>query len=102
MSKANTENKWRSLVKSISWRIVAFVVLGTISYLFTGNWEETGLITLVYTFVQIFVYFLHERVWATIDWGKTAPIELLPHAEDISAKEVAVIQSHLKQLGYIE
>ena len=46
------EAKRRSLAKAISWRLVAVLVLGLVSYLFTGNWYETAFITLVYNAVQ--------------------------------------------------
>lgn len=64
------ESKRSSLVKAISWRVVVFVVLGTISYLFTRSWEATTAITLVYNVLQILIYFGHERLWERIRWGR--------------------------------
>jgi uncharacterized membrane protein len=96
------ERKSRSFAKAISWRIVAFIVLGTISFLFTGSWEETAAITIVYTILQIFVYFLHERLWDRIQWGSRSPMEQLPHSQELSPEEVAIVTDRLRELGYIE
>ena len=94
------ESKTRSFIKALSWRIIAFTVLGIISYSFTHSWKETTYITIVYNVVQIFIYFLHERLWGRIRWGK-AKVSL-PHAEELKPEEIIAIQGHLKELGYIE
>lgn len=96
------ERKSRSLVKAISWRLVALVVLATISYIFTGSWEETTLITAVYSVLQIFIYFLHERIWGRIRWGKPDALDQLPPVHEITPAEADAIVSRLKKLGYVE
>ncbi len=96
------DSKSRSLVKAISWRLVAFVILGTISYAFTGSWQETAFITVVYNLVQIFVYFLHERFWEMLNWGRKRDVSHLPPADTLSAEEVSTIRDKLRQLGYLE
>lgn len=102
MSKSSSERKSRSLLKAISWRLIAFIILGMISYLFTGSWKETGLITIVYNVLQIGVYFLHERLWDSVRWGKRQPVEQLPRAEELTLEEVNQITQHLRQLGYVD
>jgi len=37
----------RSLVKTFVWRAIGIVVLGTISYIVTGNWREMTLIIII-------------------------------------------------------
>jgi len=96
------ERKSRSLVKAISWRVVALVVLGTVSYIVTGTWEETTLITAIYSVLQIFIYFLHERGWDLIKWGKPDAIDQLPAAHEITPAEADAIVNRLKKLGYVE
>ena len=96
------DSKSRSLAKAVSWRLVAFIVLGTISYLFTGNWQETAFITVVYNVVQIFIYFVHERVWESLHWGRKRDVSHLPPAGTLSVDEVATIREKLRQLGYLE
>ena len=96
------DSKTRSLVKAISWRAVAFLVLGAISYLITGSWAETTGIAIVYTIVQIFIYFAHERLWDGIAWGKPDVLDQLPHTHELNPGEVEMITGRLKDLGYIE
>jgi uncharacterized membrane protein len=103
-SKPNSgeESSSRSLVKAISWRLVAFTVLGLVSYTFTGDWKETTLITVVYNTVQIFIYFLHERLWDRIHWGRKRGLDQLPPVDELAPPEKAAIQNRLRELGYIE
>jgi uncharacterized membrane protein len=96
------DSKARSLVKAISWRMVAFIVLSIISYAITGSARETGLIALVYNVVQIGIYFAHERLWDRIRWGKPNGVDVLPHASQLSPAEMQAVVDRLAELGYIE
>ncbi|NPA89955.1 MAG: DUF2061 domain-containing protein [Chloroflexi bacterium] len=96
------DTKARSLTKAISWRVVAFLVLGAISYAFTGNWQETAFITVVYNVVQIFIYFLHERVWDLLTWGRRRDVSHLPPAVELPQEEVESIREKLRLLGYLD
>ena len=98
--KPKKANRRRSLVKAISWRLVAMTVLGIVSYMITGDIAETGLITLVYNLIQIAVYFAHERLWERIEWGQ--PKSVIPPARELDPEEVEQVKAHLKELGYIE
>lgn len=60
------ESHKRSVVRSILWRLLGVGVLATITYILTGNWIQTGLITILHHSVFIFVYYLHERLWQRI------------------------------------
>ena len=92
----------RSLVKAISWRLVAFVVLSIITYLFTGTIKVTGYIAIAYNVIQIGVYFGHERVWDRIGWGRPSAVDILPPSAEVSESELEVIVERLRDLGYIE
>ena len=65
------DSKKRSFWKAISWRLVAVTVLVIVAFLATGNIKSTSLIALCYNTIQVFVFFLHERLWNFIKWGKT-------------------------------
>ncbi len=99
---AGKDSKARSLVKAVSWRVVAFIVLSIISYAITGSIKETGLIALVYNVVQIGIYFVHERLWNRIRWGKPNGVDVLPRASELSAAEMQAVVERLAELGYIE
>jgi uncharacterized membrane protein len=92
----------RSLSKALSWRLTATIVLATVSYIFTGSALETVWITMVYNIIQIVVYFIHERAWERVRWGKKPDNSRFPHASQIPPEELAQMREHLQELGYIE
>ncbi len=57
------EEKIRSAVKSIIWRLLGVIVLATVTYLVTGNWIQTGLITIIHHASFLLIYYGHERFW---------------------------------------
>ncbi len=60
----------RSIVKSISYRLIIITLDFTTVYIFTGKATVAlgfMLVSNVYTTVA---YFLHERLWEKIKWGK--------------------------------
>ena len=66
-----TDSKKRSVVKSISWRILAVVLLATVAYSTTGDAQTVTMITAAYHGIQVLLFFLHERLWSRLDWGRT-------------------------------
>jgi uncharacterized membrane protein len=65
------DTRLRSLVKSSTWRITGISVLGTITWVITGNWIQTTYITVAFNMIQVILYYLHERLWERTDWGKS-------------------------------
>lgn len=63
------ERRRRSLLKAITWRIIAIIVLLVLSYYFTGDWGATGLITTSFNAIQVLLYYFHERIWSKVNWG---------------------------------
>jgi adenylylsulfate kinase len=64
------ETHTRSLAKAISWRIFATLTTVLLVFVFTGNLvvsESVGLAELV---SKIVIYYVHERVWNLIGFGK--------------------------------
>lgn len=64
------ENHWRSIVKGISWRIVGTIDTMCLSFLFTGQVEKAFKIGGIEVFTKIFLFYLHERVWMSLPFGK--------------------------------
>ena len=60
----------RSLAKTISWRITGSGATFLISYLISGNLSIAGTIATIQLVANTFLYFIHERVWNKISWGK--------------------------------
>lgn len=64
------EKHSRSLVKSISYRIVSITADSIVAYFFTRDaLLSAGIVVLINTYSTI-LYYLHERVWANIHWGR--------------------------------
>lgn len=60
----------RSLAKALTYRILIVILDFTVIYLLTGKFDIAFwfmLISNVYTSVA---YYIHERVWNRIDWGR--------------------------------
>lgn len=64
------ETHGRSLLKTISYRLTATAISGGITWLLTHNWEATLGVAFVESFGKLLLYYLHERMWAAIKWGK--------------------------------
>jgi uncharacterized membrane protein len=66
--KGETQN--RSLIKATTWRILASLDTFTISYFLTGDFKIAASIGGIEIFTKLIVYFLHERFWNNVKWGK--------------------------------
>lgn len=64
------ESTRRSVVKALSWRILATAITSAIVYLLTGKGEFAATIGLADTSIKFFVYFGHERLWNRIPYGR--------------------------------
>ena len=60
----------RSLVKTITWRVTGSGATFLISYAIAGNFAMAGTIAVVQLVSNTVLYFLHERVWNRIKWGR--------------------------------
>ncbi len=67
--KAAPEKWKRSLVKSVSYRLVIMVLDFTAIRLFTGRSDVAVGFVLVSNVYTTVAYFLHERMWNRIKWG---------------------------------
>ncbi|MFH1071179.1 MAG: DUF2061 domain-containing protein [Candidatus Glassbacteria bacterium] len=65
----------RSMVKSISYRLLGLAITGTIVWLVTGKLAVAATIGLIDTVVKLGCYYAHERVWNKIGFGKIKPPE---------------------------
>ena len=60
----------RSLAKTISWRITGSFSTFVISFLISGNFVVAGSIAVVQIIANTILYYVHERIWNKISWGK--------------------------------
>ena len=66
----STESATRSLVKAYSYRCCGTLTTIVISYCITGKLVVSLGIGAVEMIVKPFVYWMHERVWSRIKWGR--------------------------------
>lgn len=64
------EQHRRSFAKAVSWRITGTVDTFIISLLITGELALASGIALTEVLTKICLYWLHERAWNKISWGK--------------------------------
>jgi uncharacterized membrane protein len=67
---AKSEDPRRSIVKSISWRVIGTIDTVIISWIVTGTLKLAFSIGVVELFTKMVLYFFHERMWNKIKWGK--------------------------------
>ena len=69
----------RSILKAISWRFVASGATFIISFVIFSQYtkktfneilETASVITSVDIVAKLILYYLHERLWTNINWGK--------------------------------
>jgi uncharacterized membrane protein len=64
------ETHSRSVLKAISWRTLGTLDTFAISWFMTGRAEIAGSIAAMEIITKIAWYYLHERIWAVIPWGR--------------------------------
>ena len=69
-SDKKSEKPLRSILKSISWRIIGTMDTMLISWIVTGELKVAISIGIVELFTKMLLYFFHERIWNSISWGK--------------------------------
>jgi uncharacterized membrane protein len=96
------EHHTRSVIKGVSWRVIATLTTTGLVYAFTGEFAlalEVGFLELV---LKLLFYYLHERVWGRIPWGRRKhPLELLPVKQELAPDDLETIRQRLEELGYL-
>lgn len=64
------ETTRRSIVKALSWRVLATAITTALIYAVTGQGEFAATIGLADTCCKLFIYFGHERIWNRIPYGR--------------------------------
>jgi uncharacterized membrane protein len=72
--KVNKESPTRSIIKAISWRVIASGTTFILAIIFFGNdpqaVEKATGVAVAESFIKMALYYLHERAWINITWGK--------------------------------
>jgi len=96
------DKRERSVVKAFSWRVIAALVLGFIAYGITQDVHQTSIITVVYHGIQVGAFFLHERIWNYVNWGRTRGIFIQMTGLSGSGKSTIAkqVQKNLARKGF--
>ena len=70
MKLRSVELHRRSVAKSVSYRVASITIDSLVAYYFTRNVAlSAGIVIFVDTYSTL-LYYLHERVWAHVHWGR--------------------------------
>ena len=97
------ESHARTVIKAVSWRFIATFTTMTIVYIFTREWTLSLGVGLFEVLAKITFYYLHERAWQKIGWGKKRhPLEDIPVTRELLAEDRETIERQLRELGYLD
>ncbi|MBL6691858.1 MAG: DUF2061 domain-containing protein [Pseudomonadales bacterium] len=68
------ESHLRSLLKALSWRIVATTTTGIIAFFITGDVMAAITIGSIEFVAKFFIYYAHERAWQLVPRGTVRQI----------------------------
>lgn len=60
----------RSIAKAIGYKVVSIALLALLSWFFTRDLIQMSLITITYEAIAIIGYYVYERIWGRIGWGR--------------------------------
>jgi uncharacterized membrane protein len=63
-------SKSRSLIKSLTWRIIALITTFASIYVVSGELKVAWIGTLLTNAVNFVLYYFHERAWNKTSWGR--------------------------------
>ncbi len=67
---SSNEQLSRSIIKSVSWRVIGTLDTIAISWFITGTLEFALSIGFIELITKMVLYIVHERLWNKITWGK--------------------------------
>ncbi len=101
--KLSVETHTRTIAKAISWRALATLTTMTIVFLFTRRIMLSLGVGLAEILAKITFYYVHERVWDKVSWGKSKhPLARLAVKRELEPEDMEIIKNKLKELGYMD
>ena len=64
------ETKTRSILKAVSWRVLATLTTMSLVYIFFRRLDLAAAVGILEAAIKMLVYFVHERIWNKIKYGK--------------------------------
>jgi uncharacterized membrane protein len=69
------DSKSRSVAKAVSYRLFGSLSTAAIFFVVTGDWKTSAGAGIADSVVKLGLYFLHERMWNHINFGRQRPPE---------------------------
>ena len=63
------DTRKRSIVKSISFRIIATIITFIVVWIFTRDVVTSSGVTIAENLIKMIAYYFHERAWINVKWG---------------------------------
>ena len=97
------ETTTRSVLKTLSWRLLATLTTILLVYLFTGRWGMAFTLGGVEIILKMLLYYLHERAWNRTSYGRKEPRPAVVWFTGLSGAGKSTISEkvyeHLKKQG---
>jgi len=69
------EQPKRSIVKAITWRVIAFGITVIAIYIYSKDLKASLTVGLGANLTKMVLYYVHERIWNKVDYGRLKPPE---------------------------
>ena len=73
LSSSPEDQPKRSILKSLTWRALATLTTFVIVYAYTDELALSLGVGAVEVVTKMSLYYLHERLWLRVRWGRTPP-----------------------------
>ncbi|MGH1578690.1 DUF2061 domain-containing protein [Planktotalea sp.] len=70
MTQPLAQTKTRAIVKATIWTLMGLLVMGIVGFFMTGSLSTGGKMALLNSAIGMITYFLYERLWDRIKWGR--------------------------------
>ena len=97
------ETHKRSVAKAVSYRLMATLTTGTVVFILTRKLTLAIGVGILDMIAKMGFFYIHERVWSKIKWGRTQhPLESLPVTKELAPEDLEKVKEQLKGMGYID
>ena len=69
------ESHYRSIVKTLTWRVLATAITFSVAWILLGKLGKAAEIGILDTLIKLGAYYSHERAWNLLQFGKPKPPE---------------------------
>lgn len=64
------EHRRRSIAKAVTYRVISIMFDAVVAYAVTQSTQKTLIFILISNGISIVMYFVHERLWNRVPWGR--------------------------------